>query len=589
VLGLSRDGSDDGLGGVLGDDLGLVEHVELLSGVLSSKEKDGALASRVVSHKVSDIEHLSRDNDPAVSLSVVLGDLIPCVLLESRRSRSSSSNRGSNRGSRGSNRGERGRGGRGGAPRGLDGEGVLLRVDDDLGDRVGGVLDGGGDGRGTEVSEDGRSTAKGSRGGGGRGEIREEIASRGSTSKTAKDDAIKKRASSKTVLSVDSTADLTGGVEARDDGTVGVEDLRVGGDRETSHAVVDDGGDDGDVELVVHLKGGVLEELLAKGISVGLGKVVVLGKGLGEDRGRDLHLSGELLSVAEELHEATTDVVLAVPLDLLGSSAVEDETVRSLLVVPHGLGAVVTTAELIAEALSVLAEHETTDTTKGFSSEELDLGIRLIRVNETSGVDLDKVEVDSASADGEGHLDAVSGAVIAVGGGELKEIRTVLLEERVVGKVSAVTTSGDDDGAKLTSELAFVLVLDTDDLVALLDEVGGGGLADDPGAGGLLLGDGLELLHQGVGDGHARESLLATVRTGLRVATETRDEGEVEVEAVLEPVDSRTALEDEDLVELRGLSLLALVGGRDSVLEELLRAVLDAEGDLGLCEGSVDA
>lgn len=104
MLSLSRDSSDDGLGGILGDDLRLVEHVELLSGVLSGKKKDGALASRVIMHELSDVEHLSSNNDPAICLSVVLGDLIPSVLLESNRGSDSSSR---SSGSDGSGRGRR--------------------------------------------------------------------------------------------------------------------------------------------------------------------------------------------------------------------------------------------------------------------------------------------------------------------------------------------------------------------------------------------------------------------------------------------------------------------------------------------------
>ena len=57
--------------------------------------------------------------------------------------------------------------------------------------------------------------------------------------------------------------------------------------------------------------------------------------------------------------------------------------------------------------------------------------------------------------------------------------------------------------------------------------------------------------------------------TGLRVTAETRDEGEVEVELVLEPVDGRGAVVDENLGEIGGNIRLALAGRERGVLQEL--------------------
>ncbi len=55
------------------------------------------------------------------------------------------------------------------------------------------------------------------------------------------------------------------------------------------------------------------------------------------------------------------------------------------------------------------------------------------------------------------------------------------------------------------------------------------------------------------------------------MAAETRDQGEVEVELVLEPVDRRGAVVDEHLGELSGDLRGALAGRERSVLQELER------------------
>ena len=61
----------------------------------------------------------------------------------------------------------------------------------------------------------------------------------------------------------------------------------------------------------------------------------------------------------------------------------------------------------------------------------------------------------------------------------------------------------------------------------------------------LLFGDLLELLHERVGDGHARELLLAAVGALLGVAAEAGNEGEVQAEVVDEPLHAGPALVDE--------------------------------------------
>ena len=47
----------------------------------------------------------------------------------------------------------------------------------------------------------------------------------------------------------------------------------------------------------------------------------------------------------------------------------------------------------------------------------------------------------------------------------------------------------------------------------------------------------LHHLDQSIGDGHSRETLLATMGAGSRMTTETSQEGHVQVELVHQPVD----------------------------------------------------
>ena len=60
---------------VLLDDLALVQHVELLRGVLAREEHDGLLAARVVLEEVGHVVDLVAHDDPAVGLGRVLRDV----------------------------------------------------------------------------------------------------------------------------------------------------------------------------------------------------------------------------------------------------------------------------------------------------------------------------------------------------------------------------------------------------------------------------------------------------------------------------------------------------------------------------------
>lgn len=97
-----------------------------------------------------------------------------------------------------------------------------------------------------------------------------------------------------------------------------------------THGVVEDGGHVCDVEVVVHPELAAVEELLAKGILFRLGARVILVKGRLEDLRLDTHLLCERITRLDALHQATANVMLAMPLDLLGRLSVENETDREL-------------------------------------------------------------------------------------------------------------------------------------------------------------------------------------------------------------------------------------------------------------------
>lgn len=76
------------------------------------------------------------------------------------------------------------------------------------------------------------------------------------------------------------------------------------------------------------------EYLLSKRIALLPGTLVVFVKCRLENRGIKLHFLGEGFARIESLHKTTANVVLAVPLDLLGGLAIEDEADGVFAVLP---------------------------------------------------------------------------------------------------------------------------------------------------------------------------------------------------------------------------------------------------------------
>ena len=65
-------------------------------------------------------------------------------------------------------------------------------------------------------------------------------------------------------------------------------------------------------------------------------------------------------------------------------------------------------------------------------SEELDLGIGIVRPHEPRRVHLHPLQVDALAANGLAHLDAVTSAMIAVRGRQVHQTGTVQREQRIL-------------------------------------------------------------------------------------------------------------------------------------------------------------
>ena len=172
--------------------------------------------------------------------------------------------------------------------------------------------------------------------------------------------------------------------------------------------------------------------------------------------------------------------------------------------------------KFIDETLALVVQEQTTDTTKGLSSQELDLSLGLIGVDQTSWVDLNFLKINCVRANSESDLVSITGTVISVSGREVVIFRAVLLKKRILGEVSGIATSSKNNGTVSSLALAGVGVVDTNDgTVLILDEVGNTSLLLDDDTLGVAYSKILETFHLSVGDDHTGELGIPSVSTGM--------------------------------------------------------------------------
>ena len=230
-------------------------------------------------------------------------------------------------------------------------------------------------------------------------------------------------------------------------------------------------------------------------------------------------------------------------------------------VLPDLSGDIISSTELVAEALTFIVKKKTTDASESLSSKELDFGVRVLGIDKSGRVDLDLLHIDRLAPDVNGHLVSITCGVVSVRGRQVVEFRAVLFDEGGFGEVSGVAPGGKDDRSIGFVGLSLaVFVLAPHDALALLDELNDVGLLHDLDTIGLSLSQIFEPLQLGICDNHPGELRITTMGTRLGVATETSDFGEVQPKLLLEPVDRIARSPGKDLDQIISSKFLGLAG-----------------------------
>mmetsp|Transcript_32508 Transcript_32508/g.78106 ORF Transcript_32508/g.78106 Transcript_32508/m.78106 type:complete len:349 (+) Transcript_32508:302-1348(+) len=345
---------------------------------------------------------------------------------------------------------------------------------------------------------------------------------------------------------MDTASSLTGNIQSRQSLPV-AHALTILRGLQPSHAVVDGRRDNSNIErLLGKLSAGdhIVVELLANtGLSRGLIMrlpawvgvplaalrvgllllrcLVMLLVSSSQFLHRHTHVLSKSLTTLVVLHDTTASVVLAVPNDFIGRSLVQAKAERGL-VLPHLAGDIIAPTQLVGESVAFSIQEQPTDSTQSFRSEELNLCVRIIHLDQSSRVNLNPLKIERVRANVFTHFDTITGAMLAIGGGQVHQIRAILGKQGITGKIRAKPTTAHNHGPKLSQGLSSLDILDTNDGLFVHDQLRCARLRDNPGHGATrILGNLLHHLDESVGDCHPRKTLLASVSPFGRVATKS--------------------------------------------------------------------
>mmetsp|Transcript_63371 Transcript_63371/g.167933 ORF Transcript_63371/g.167933 Transcript_63371/m.167933 type:complete len:206 (-) Transcript_63371:541-1158(-) len=204
--------------------------------------------------------------------------------------------------------------------------------------------------------------------------------------------------------------------------------------------------------------------------------------------------------------------MFAVPSDFVRGSLVQSEA-EWWFVLPHLPCHVVSPTQFVCETIPKCVEHEAAHSTKRLCCEELNLGIRIVWLDQACRMHLNPLEINGLCTDGFTHLDCVTCAMFTVGCGQMQQIWTVLGQQRIVGKIGTKSSAGENDRTELF-ETGTALLVDTSRTRSIThNQLRHPSFGDDfcPVS---FLGNLFNHLNQCIGDCHAWETLLASVGAG---------------------------------------------------------------------------
>jgi hypothetical protein len=96
-------------------------------------------------------------------------------------------------------------------------------------------------------------------------------------------------------------------------------------------------------------------------------------------------------------------------------------------VLPHTASNIIASSQIVTESLSLAVKNDTTFSSESFCSKEFYSVVGVIKMDQTSRVNLDVFEINGSSSNLTSHNDTITSAVLPVGGRKVHKVRAELL------------------------------------------------------------------------------------------------------------------------------------------------------------------
>mmetsp|Transcript_14285 Transcript_14285/g.24440 ORF Transcript_14285/g.24440 Transcript_14285/m.24440 type:complete len:209 (-) Transcript_14285:401-1027(-) len=183
------------------------------------------------------------------------------------------------------------------------------------------------------------------------------------------------------------------------------------------------------------------------------------------------------------------------------------------LVLVHLAGNIVAMTELITKASSLSIKQNTTSTTQCFSSQPFHFGVWFTWIDETCWMHLHLLNVSQTSANCLSHFDTIASAMRSVCCWQMQHIRTMFGQQRTFREISTITASSNNNRTVrfFANAVGALIHNAVDDAVVVAQQFSDACFHEQLCALRLCFANVVEFLDQRHGDGHAWETLAATM------------------------------------------------------------------------------
>jgi len=187
--------------------------------------------------------------------------------------------------------------------------------------------------------------------------------------------------------------------------------------------------------------------------------------------------------------------MFTVPLNLITSGTIQKQEKRTLVGI-HSSSDNITLLKFVNKSDTATIQNQSSATTQSLGSQELDFTVWIFRIDKASWMNLNLLHVNTLATNSFHQLQSIARRIVAVRCWQVPQVRPVLLNQRVLSKISSIPTSSQNYRPVQSRLLTTNHVLDSFNAsVSSFQQAHNFRLLNQLNTGRHLLGNSFQLLH----------------------------------------------------------------------------------------------